>query len=475
MSGRIVIRGGRVVDPASGLDRRADMVVVDGRIEAIGEGGEGGGVVEARGCVVAPALVDLHAHLREPGFEHKGTIATETAAAARGGFGTVCAMPNTNPAVDSGAVVAAVLERVKADARVRVLPLGCITRGRAGQELAELSELAGAGCVAFSDDGAPVADGQLMRRVLQITAALGLPLSEHCDDPLLGGGGVMHEGEISERLGLAGHPAAAEVSAIARNIALAELTGAHLHIAHLSTERGLELVAEAKGRGLRVTCEVTPNHLFLTEGAVFGAGPVALYDSNARVNPPLRSERDRRALVAGVESGTIDAIATDHAPHALEDKLCEFDRAAPGISCFETALAMVLTLVDRGELGLQRALEALTIGPVRAWGLDRRLPGAGRLAVGLLADIVVFDPGAGWVVEPAEFVSKGKNTPLAGVTLKGRVRATLVDGREVFEQAMAAARACAGRCWCWRTGRPSKGRRWASAGRRTGRWCSTPR
>ena len=268
-----------------------------------------------RGCIVAPGFVDLHAHLREPGFEQKGTIATETLAALRGGFTTVCAMPNTSPAPDSATPVEALLERIARDARVRVLPIGCITSGRAGKRLAELSELAAAGVVAFSDDGSPVADARLMRSALQLAAALGLPISEHSDDPLLAANGVMNEGTVSERLGLPGAPAAAEVTAIARNLALAEATGAHLHVAHVSLARSVEFVAEAKRRGLHVTCEVTPSHLFLTEDAVFGPGPEPLYDTNARINPPLRTEADRRALVAAVNSGVIDAIATDHAPH----------------------------------------------------------------------------------------------------------------------------------------------------------------
>jgi dihydroorotase len=431
---RILIRGGRLFDPAASLDRATGLLVADGLVARIGEaaGADGAHVIDAAGCIVAPGLVDLHAHLREPGFEYKGTIATETAAAARGGFTTVCAMPNTDPPIDSGAMVEALLDRVRATAVVRVLPIGCVTRGRAGKEMAELTELAAAGCVAFSDDGNPVADAVLMRRALQNAGAIGIPLSEHSDDSRLGAGGVMHEGRISERLGLAGQPAAAEVAAIARNVALAEETGAHVHIAHISTARGVELVAEAKARGLPVTCEVTPSHLFLTEDAVFGPGPVAAYDTNARVNPPLRTEDDRRALLAGLRSGVIDAIATDHAPHAREDKLCEFDYAAPGISCFETALATVLTLVERGELGLARAIEAMTAGPARTFALDRRLPGVGAIAEGGPADIVVFDPAERWPVDVDAFASKGKNSPLHGHELTGRVRATIVAGQLAY-------------------------------------------
>jgi dihydroorotase len=337
-------------------------------------------------------------------------------------------MPNTTPAPDCATTVESLLERIARDARVRVLPIGCVTRNRDGKQLAELSELAAAGCIAFSDDGSPVADGFLMRNALELAGALGLPLSEHCDDPSLNHDGVMNEGAISERLGLAGQPVAAEVSAISRNIALCETTGARLHIAHVTTARGLELVVDAKRRGLPITCEVTPSHLFLTEDAVFGAGREPAYDANAKINPPLRTETDRQALLRGVNDGTIDAIATDHAPHAIEDKLCEFDSAAFGISCIETALGTLMTSVARGELQLGAVLRALTINPARAFLINERIPGAGALTVGESSDIAVFDPAATWTVEPSRFASKGKNTPLAGHQLQGRIRAVVLRG-----------------------------------------------
>lgn len=426
----LLIHGGRVIDPGAGIDGALDVLVRDGVVERIAPGidADDAMIVDATGCIVTPGLVDLHTHLREPGFEQKGTIATETRAALRGGFTTICAMPNTNPAPDSATVVEALLERIARDAAVRVFPIGCVTRGRDGKGLAEIAELAASGCVALSDDGSPVADAGLMRNALQLAGALGLPLSEHSDDPVLNAGGSMNEGALSERLGLKGQPAAAEITAIARNIALCEVTGARLHIAHVTTARGLELVADAKARGLPVTCEVTPSHLFLTEAAVFGEGPEPLYDTNARINPPLRSENDRRALLRGVNEGLVDAIATDHAPHAREDKLCEFDLAAPGISCSETALSTVLALVERGELDLGRALAALTAGPVRAFGLGRCVAGLGTLTPGTSSDILVFDPAARWTVDTEKFASKGRNTPLDGVELPGEVRAVVLNG-----------------------------------------------
>jgi dihydroorotase len=441
MSERIVIRGGRVIDPAAGFDDVADVLVEGGVVARIGRGLDTARatVVDAAGCIVAPGFVDLHAHLREPGFEQKGTIATETLAALRGGFTTVCAMPNTSPPPDSASAVEALVERCARAAHVRVFAIGCATKGRAGREVAEFAELADAGCIAFSDDGNPVADASLMRTALTLAGALGLPLSEHSDDPQLNAGGVMHEGRVSERLGLAGQPAAGEIAAIARNITLAEMTGAHLHTAHVSTARGVELIAEAKARGVRVTCEVTPSHLLLTEDAVFGAAEVAAYDTNAKINPPLRTEPDRRALLQAVNAGVIDCIATDHAPHALEDKLCEFDHAAPGISCFETALATVTTLVGRGELDMAAALRALTIAPVRTFALDRRVPGLGTLREGVSADIVAFDPRERWTVDASRFASKGKNTPLDGATLEGRVRAVVCRGSLAFHAEVAHA------------------------------------
>ncbi len=435
----LLIRGGRLIDPASGLDEQGDVLIEDGFVSATGGSlsVDGAEVVDAAGCTVTPGFIDLHAHLREPGFEQKGTIATETEAALQGGFTTVCAMPNTEPAPDSAPAVEGLLQIIAQDARVRVLPVGSTTVGRAGKRLAALSELAEAGCVALSDDGSPVPGGNLMRIALTLAGPLGLVVAEHCDEPSLSGNGSMHEGAVSERLGLEGQPAAAETVAIARNVELCELTGGRFHIMHLTTARGVELVARAKERGLPVTCEVTPSHLFLTDEAVAGSDPTPAYDTSAKVNPPLRTEADRLALLAGVNSGVIDAIATDHAPHAPEEKLREFDQAPFGISCAETALATVTTLVSRGELDLGAALRALTQGPAATFALDDHIPGIGTLAVGAPGDVTVFDPDERWTVDPAAFASKGKNTPLAGVELQGRVRAVVVGGE--LRHAMEAA------------------------------------
>lgn len=434
MSASLAIRGGRVIDPANGVDAIADVLIENGRVAAVGkDAGKGASAaVDARGSVVCPGFVDVHTHLREPGFEHKETIGTGTLAAARGGFTTVCAMPNTEPPIDTAAGVEFVLRRAAEDGVVRVLPVACVTRGRAGGEMADLAELAQAGAVAFSDDGAPVADAQLLRRALEYASVLGAPVIDHCEDPALAAGGVMHEGVVSARLGLRGTPAAAEETAVARDICLAEATGARIHLAHLSTAGGVELVRQARARGAPVTAEVTPHHLTLTHEAVL-AGPAKApgglyYDTNAKVNPPLRTAADVAACVSGVLDGTIGCIATDHAPHAVQDKLCEFDQAAVGISGLETALALVLTAVP-----LERAIECLTIAPVRALGLDRRISGLGTLSVGAPGDVVVIDPVAEWTVEPEAFASKGKNTPLAGRTLRGKVMATVFGGRRVDE------------------------------------------
>jgi dihydroorotase len=434
----LIIRGGRVIDPADGVDAIADVVIENGRIAFVGDAaGREGEAFDARGMVVAPGFVDIHTHLREPGQEYKETIASGAAAAAHGGFTTVCAMPNTVPPIDNRSVVEFV-ERQARGAPLRVLVIGCVTRGRAGKELAEMGELADAGCIGFSDDGSPVADPGVMRRALEYASAFGLPIINHCEEPSLANGGVMHEGWVATRLGLRGQPAAAEEAMVARDIQLAELTGAHVHLTHLSTAGSVELIRAAKRRGLPVTADVTPHHLTLTHEAVLtgplGAADFALslgpYDTNAKVHPPLRTPADVRACVEGLRDGTLDAVATDHAPHAATDKLCEFDLAAPGLTGLETALGLVLRVVGQGGVSLADAIARLTIGPVRALSLDRHTgePALGTLRPGAPADLVVFNPATAWIVAPDVLRSKGKNTPLLGTELRGLVMLTVAGG-----------------------------------------------
>ena len=443
----IAIHNGRVIDPALGQDGIADVVIVDGRIARVGPN-EGDMVIEAdridaSGLVVAPGFVDLQVHLREPGAEHQETIASGTAAAARGGFTTVCAMPGTEPPIDSRAAVESVLREAEASASVRVLPLGCITANRAGELLAPAGELAGAGVVALTDDGQAVADPNLMRHALEYSTRFGLPVAQHPEDPALVRGGQMHEGWVATRLGLRGRSGSGEATMVARDIALAELTGGHLHVCSVSTAGSVALIRAARERGAHITASVTPHHLTLThERVAFGESYEHIqYNSNAKVFPPLREESDRQALIEAVRDGVIDAIATDHAPVSAMEKDIEFDLATPGISGLETAFGLVMRLVEDGQLDLGTLIKRLTIGPARAWGLDRRpgFEGLGTLAPGAVGDVVVLDPTSEWTVEPELFASRGRNTPLAGERLRGRVIATVVDGRVVYETAGVAA------------------------------------
>ena len=433
----ILIHGGRVIDPTQGIDRIADLLIENGEVRGIdGQVAppEGAQTIDAKGLVVCPGFIDLHCHLREPGYEDKETIATGTRAAARGGFTTVCAMPNTNPAMDTRATVDFVLQRAGQEGVVRVLPIGCVTKGRDGIELAEMGELAEAGVVGFSDDGEPVADANIMRQALSYSLTQGLPIINHCEVRELFEGGAMNEGWVSNRLGIRGIPSSAEEIMVGRDIALAELTGGRLHLAHISTVGTVELVRAAKDRGLNVTCEVTPHHLVLTEEAVLGYqngdsppfGPLTphAYDTNAKVSPPLRSRADVDAMVRGLNDGVIDIVATDHAPHTIVTKLCSFDDAAFGISGLETALGSLMSLVHGGKIALPLLIEKLTSAPARFVGM----PELGTLRDGAPADVTIFDPDSEWVVDPSRFASRGKNTPLDGATLKGRVVATIVDG-----------------------------------------------
>ncbi|MBI2723457.1 MAG: dihydroorotase [Chloroflexi bacterium] len=414
----------------------------DGRIRSVGPGldSTGARVLDAAGLVVAPGFVDLHTHLRDPGLEYKEDIESGTRAAARGGFTTVCAMPNTEPAMDSRSIVEYVLREAASRACVRVFPIGAVTKGRAGKELAELGDLTAAGCIAFSDDGAPVADATIMRRALEYASAFNMAIIDHCEEPSLSRDAVMHEGPISTRLGLRGAPAAAESSAVARDIALAATTGGHLHIAHVSTAESIELIRRARAAGIHVTAEVTPHHMTLSDHTVaFGTTSARklVYDTNAKVNPPLRPAADIDACVAALAAGDIDCIATDHAPHAIVEKLCEFDDAAFGISGLETAFGLSMRVVHEGRMALADLIARFTTGPVHALGLHRRVAGIGTLSPGAPADVVLLAPDEEWTVDPAHFASKGRNTPLAGVTLRGRVVATIAAGALVHEAGVA--------------------------------------
>jgi dihydroorotase len=472
---RYLIKNGSIIDPAQRVATVGNVLVEDGKVTQVfdladmgaevGPLGEGLEVINARGAVIAPGFIDLHVHLREPGEEHKETIATGTQAAARGGFTTICAMPNTHPPHDRAAVVRQVRETARRRGVVRVEPIGAITLGREGKALTEMAELVEAGCIAFSDDGSPVSDPAVMRNALAYAAMLGVPIMSHCEDLALSRGWAMHEGAVSTRLGLPGYPAAAEEVQIARDIALAEATGAHIHICHVSTAGGVALIRAARERGVRVTAEATPHHLTLTDRWVLGslepwqppeaaprreAGgrarrrrsepglnlPVWLdpsllppYDTSTRVSPPLRSEEDVEALIEGLRDGTIDAIATDHAPHSQVDKECEYGLAAPGISGLETAFGLVMTLVHRGEMDLVQLIARLTEGPAAVLG---RAPAT--LRPGSRADIVIFDPDQSWVVDTREFVSKGKNSPIVGQQLKGQVMLTMAAGQVVYRR-----------------------------------------
>lgn len=441
-SPKTLIKGGRLIDPSQGIDRISDLLLADGVVSALAphiDPPEHAQIIDAAGLVVAPGFIDLHCHLREPGFEDKETIATGTLAAARGGFTTVCAMPNTNPTMDTRATLEYVLRKARDEGVARVLPIGCVTKRSAGAELAEMGELAEAGAIGFSDDGNPVADSNIMRQALSYASALDLPVINHCEEPELFHGGAMNEGWVSNRLGVKGIPNSAEDIMVARDIALAELTGGRYHVAHMSTAGAIEHVRRAKERGTAaVTCEVTPHHLTLTDEAALGdagAGGAyapltpAAYDTFAKVNPPLRVQADVDAMIAGLRDGVIDIIATDHAPHNLTDKQCTFQEAAFGISVLETALGQLMSLVHSGAIGLPLLIEKLTYAPARIL----RRPDLGALKIGAPADVVLIDPNAEWIVDTAKFASKGKNTPLNGATLRGRITATLVAGKIAYE------------------------------------------
>jgi len=423
----LLLKGGRVIDPTQNLDAKRDVLLADGKVAKIRarlEAPERARVVSCAGLVVTPGLIDVHVHLREPGEEHKETIATGAAAAAAGGFTSICAMPNTDPPIDDPAAVGFVASEGRRAGAARVYPVGCISAGRAGKRLALVGEMVGAGAVAITDDGSPVMDSGLMRVALEYAQAFGIPVADHPEDLGLSATGHMNEGLVSTRLGLPGKPNAAEDIHIVRDLLLAELTGGHIHLQHVSTRFGVESIRQAKARGVRVTAEATPHHLTLTHESVDG------YRTEAKMNPPLRTAEDRAAVREGLADGTLDTIATDHAPHHYDEKETAFAEAPNGIVGLETALGVILTkVVGEGVIDLPTMVERMSCAPAWAFGL----PG-GTLAEGSPADVTVFDPAEEWTVDPALFRSKSRNTPFGGWELRGRTRLTVVGGRVVYKR-----------------------------------------
>lgn len=423
----ILIRGGRVIDPSRNTDEVTDVYLADGKVQALGRdlgSPDDARVLEAAGRVVAPGLIDVHVHLREPGQEDLETVATGAMAAAAGGFSAVCAMPNTDPVTDNQAAVGFIVSQAQRAEKARVYPIGAVSLGQKGQQLAEFGELVGAGAVAVSDDGRPVVSSHLMRTALEYARTFGIPVADHCEEPTLAAGGAMHEGIVSTRLGLKGIPAAAEEIMVARDILLADLTGGHVHLCHMSTRGSVELIRRAKDRGIRVTAEACPHHFTLTHEACEG------YNTNAKMNPPLREPEDREAIRQALRDGTIDVICTDHAPHHYDAKEREFDDAPNGIIGLETALGLAVTeLVETGLLSVSELVLRMSVLPARIFNLA-----GGSLAPGAAADVVILDPAARWVVRPEEFYSKSRNTPFGGRELRGRATATIVRGRVVFHR-----------------------------------------
>ncbi|MCY4132910.1 MAG: dihydroorotase [Nitrospira sp.] len=426
---KILITGGQVVDPGH-WNGVADVLIEEGKISAVEpnlrqklQEGNALKIIDAKGLLVCPGFVDLHVHFREPGFEHKETIATGSAAAVAGGFTSVCCMPNTQPVNDSRSVTEFILAQASAAGKARVFPIGAITKGSQGEELAEIGELFDAGCVAVSDDGSPVMNSLVMRRAMEYATAFHLPVVDHCEDSQLAPGGCMHEGAVSTELGIPGIPKAVEEVMVARNIALAELTGARLHLPHVSTVGSVRMAREAKARGVPVTAEACPHHFSLTDEAVRS------FDANAKMNPPLRTDEDVQAIKEGLQDNTIDIVATDHAPHAVQEKQLEFDAAPFGIIGLETAFPLTLNLVEEGILTLEQAIAKLTREPARVFDLSY-----GTLAPGAAADVTLIDLTATWVVDPTRLHSLSRNTPFAGWTMKGKIVKTFVGGVVVYDR-----------------------------------------
>jgi dihydroorotase len=421
---KLLIRNGRVIDPANRLDALRDVLIVDGMVAAVGANLDVAGAeqFDASGLIVAPGFIDMHVHLREPGFEYAETIESGSRAAAAGGFTAICCMPNTSPINDNATVTRYIIERAERHAIVNVLPIGAITKNSAGEELAAIGSMMQAGAVAISDDGRPVMNARVMRRAMETAQSFGIPVIDHCEDLHLSAGGDMHEGIASVRLGLRGIPAASEDVMVARDILLAELTGARFHVAHISSRRAVEMVAFAKTKGLPVTSEVTPHHFALADSEM------PPYDSNYKMKPPLRSTCDVGAMVQGIVSGAVDAIATDHAPHAGSEKMQEFEKCPFGIIGLETAIGLSLErLVHSGKIPVQRLVELFTAGPARVLNLDR-----GRLSQGLPGDVTILDTERSWTYDVNKSASKSRNSPFDGVTFRGGPVATIVNGRFVW-------------------------------------------
>ncbi len=422
---KLLIKGGRVIDPANGIDETLDILVVDDTIDKVGKSlkADGATEIDARGKLVTPGLIDIHVHLRDPGLEYKEDIATGTLAAVAGGFTSIACMPNTKPVNDNHAITRYIVDKAAKVASCNVFPVGSITQGLKGEALAEIGDMQDAGCVGFSDDGRPVTSGELMRRALEYARPFGAVIISHAEDLSLVGEGVMNDGYVSAELGLKGIPWVAEDAATARDVMLAEFTGSRLHVAHVSTKGSVEIVRAAKARGVRVTAEATPHHFTLTEEAVRG------YNTDAKMNPPLRTAEDVAAVRQGLADGTLDAIATDHAPHHLDEKNVEFNLAMNGIVGLETALPLTLRLVDEKVLSLGSAIARLTSGPATCLGLDR-----GTLSAGSRADITLIDPELAWTVERDKLRSKSKNTPFDGWAMKGAATHTIVSGKIIFQR-----------------------------------------
>jgi dihydroorotase len=425
MADSLLIRGGRIIDPSQEIDMTGSLLMKEGKILWLGSDAppeEDYAVMDADGLIVCPGFIDMHCHLRQPGYEDKETIKTATHAAARGGFTTLCAMPNTNPAMDSAETLNYVRTIAAKEGIVRVWPIGCVTKGRKGEELADLSEMEMNGAVGFSDDGSPVSNTEIMRQALQYSKDFNRPIIDHCENTFMTQEGQMNEGAVAQEMGLKGMPAAAEEEMVLRDIQLAKETGGHIHIAHVSTAKSAAMIRAAKEEGIRITAEVTPHHLTLTEEDVLKYGTLA------KVNPPLRTKEDTIALLRALNDAVIDIIATDHAPHTTRDKVCTFQDAAFGISGLETALGSLVGLILKSELTLNNMIAALTVGPAHTLGYQS----LGTLELGAPADICIFDLHKEWVVDTDKFASKGKNTPLAGQTLKGKVMGTFYMGRPVW-------------------------------------------